>query len=112
MAAVLRGDVFWADLDPAPGREPSGLRPVVLVLSQELFNRRSGTVIAMAITSQPSSAGFPVTLPVSSGRLHKESWIKISQIRTIPVERLGRKIARLEEEQLNQVVDGLLELIT
>ncbi len=45
-----------------------GLRPVV-VLSEDVFNARSGTVIAMAITSQPQRAGFPLTLEVASVKI-------------------------------------------
>lgn len=51
MARILRGDIYWANLDPTRGHEQSGLRPV-LVLSQDVFNDRSGTVIAVALTSQ------------------------------------------------------------
>ena len=58
MAQILRGDIYWADLDPTKGHEQSGQRPV-LILSNDIFNQRSGTVIAMALTSQPQRAGFP-----------------------------------------------------
>jgi mRNA interferase MazF len=110
MGRILRGDIYWADLNPVRGREQAALRPV-LILSHEIFNRRSETVIAMAITSQPQKAGFPLTLGLPDGLLPKPSWAKISQVRTISVDRLGRKIAALEAEALGQVVDGLLELI-
>ena len=110
MARILRGEVYWADLNPVRGREQAGLRPV-LVLSHDLFNRKSETVIAMAITSQPQGAGFPLTLALPSEVLPKPSWVKISQIRTISVDRLGKKIAVLDTETLGQLIDGLLELV-
>ena len=110
MARVLRGDIYWADLDPVRGREQAGLRPV-LVLSHELFNRKSETVIAMAITSRPPRAGFPLTLPLPPEMLPKPSWLKISQIRTISVDRLGKRIAVLEGETLSEAIEGLLELV-
>lgn len=111
MARILRGDIYWADLNPVRGREQAGLRPV-LILSHEVFNSRSETVIAMAITSQPQRAGFPLTLPLPPEALPKSSWLKISQIRTISVHRLGKKIAVLDPEAVGQAVDGLLELIS
>ena len=111
MAGILRGDIYWADLNTVRGREQAGLRPV-LVLSNDLFNRRSGTVIAMAITSQAQKAGFPLSLQLPVDKLPKPSWVKISQIRTISVERLGKRIASVEAEELVQIVDGLLELVT
>jgi mRNA interferase MazF len=110
LARILRGEIYWADLNPARGHEQAGLRPV-LVLSHDLFNKKSETVIAMAITSQPQKAGFPLTLELPPEMLPKPSWIKISQIRTISVDRLGRKIAALDAEALSQLIDGLIELI-
>ena len=110
MARILRGEVRWADLNPVRGRERAGLRPV-LILSHDVFNERSGTVIAMAITSQSQRAGFPLSLEIESGRLPKRSWVKISQIRTLSVERIGRRISRLSPEQLDQVIEGLNEII-
>jgi len=110
MARVLRGDIRWADLNPARGREQAGRRPV-LILSQDVFNERSGTVIAVAITSQPQRAGFPLTLPLEGRRLPKASWVKIGQIRTLAVERIGQRAGRATPEELGQVVEGLYEII-
>lgn len=110
MARILRGEVYWADLNRVRGREQARLRPV-LILSHDLFNRKSETVIAMAITSQPQKAGFPLTMALPPEMLPKSSWVKISQIRTISIDRLGRRIATLGPEMLDQLIDGLLELI-
>jgi mRNA interferase MazF len=111
LAGVLRGDIFWADLNPVRGREQAGFRPV-LILSSEPFNRRSGTAIVVAITSQPQRAGFPLTFALPIAKLHKASWVKISQVRTISVERLGKRISSIESEDLDEIVNGLIELIT
>ena len=110
MARILRGEVRWADLNPVRGHEQAGLRPV-LILSHDVFNERSGTVIAVAITSQPQRAGFPLTLELRTGNLPKQSWIKISQIRTLSAERIGKLLGRVSEEELNQVIEGLNEII-
>ena len=110
MAPILRGEIYWADLDPVRGREQAGLRPV-LVLIRDEFNRRSETVIVMAITSQAQKAGFPLSLDLPQGKLPKPSWVKISQVRTLSVERIGKRAGRVEPEVLGQLVEGLLELI-
>ena len=110
MARVLRGDVLWADLDPTRGREQAGQRPV-LVISHDIFNERSGTVIAMAITRQPQKAGFPLTVELAKGELPKRSWVKVSQVRTLSRERLGKRIGRLSPEELLRVVEGLNEIV-
>ncbi len=110
MARVLRGEIRWADLNPVRGREQAGLRPV-LVLSQDVFNERSGTIIAMALTSQPQRAGFPLTFELNAPTLPKRSWVKISQIRTLAVERVGKRLGRASPEELDQVIEGLLEIV-
>ena len=110
MARILRGNFYWADLNPVIGSEQGGLRPV-LILSHNVFNERSGTVIAVAITSQPQRAGFPLTLELIASKLPKKSWVKISQIRTLSVKRIGKKITSASEEELAVVIDGLSEII-
>ena len=110
MARILRGDVRWAELDPVRGHEQAGRRPV-LILSHDVFNDRSGTVIALALTSQEPRAGFPLTLASKAAGLTKRSWIKISQIRTLSVDRIGARVARASEEELARALDGLNEIL-
>lgn len=110
MARILRGEIRWADLNPVRGHEQSGLRPV-LVVSHDVFNDRSGTVIAMALTSQTPRAAFPLSLELGDRRLPRRSWVKISQVRTLSVERIGARLGRASPEELAQVVEGLNEII-
>jgi mRNA interferase MazF len=110
MAGILRGEVRWADLNPVRGSERAVNRPV-LVLSHDIFNERSGTVIAVEITSQPQRAGFPLTLELKTVQMPKRSWVKISQIRTLAIERIGNRIGRASPEEIAQVLDGFDEII-
>ncbi len=110
MARILRGEIRWANLNPARGREQAGRRPV-LILSHDIFNARSGTVIAIAITSRPQRVGFPLTLELKTQDLPKKSWVKISQIRTLSVERIGKKLGQALPEEMFQVVEGLNEIL-
>jgi len=110
MAGILRGELRWADLNPVRGSEQGGTRPIV-ILSHDVFNERSGTVITMAVTSQPQRAGFPLTLELESSKLPKRSWVKISQARTLSVNRIGDLIETLRPEQLSQLIEGLNEII-
>jgi mRNA interferase MazF len=110
MARILRGDIRWADLSPARGREQAGLRPV-LIISHDVFNARSGTVIAVALTSKEPRAGFPLTLASRAHGLPKRSWIKISQVRTLAAERIRRRVARADEGEVARVVEGLIEIV-
>jgi len=110
MAQILRGDIYWANLDPAKGHEQGGQRPV-LILSNDVFNQHSGTVIAMALTSQSQRAGFPLSLELSSTNLPKKSWVKISQIRTLSTERLSRKVGHAKSDEVDWAVTGLNQII-
>ena len=110
MARILRGDVRWAALSPVRGHEQGGRRPV-LILSHDVFNERSGTVIAVAMTSQQPRARFPLTIESQADGLTKPSWIKISQVRTLSVDRIGRRLARASEEELARVLEGLNEIL-
>lgn len=110
MARILRGEIRWADLDPVRGREQAGQRPV-LILSHDVFNERSGTVIALALTSKEPRADFPLTVESSAAHLRKKSWIKVSQIRTLAVERIGKRLAIASPEEIARAVDGLNEII-
>ena len=110
MARILRGDIYWAELNPTVGHEQAGERPVI-VLSHDIFNERSGTVIAIAVSSQEPRAGFPLTHEITSAKLPKRSWARISQIRTLSTVRLGKKLAHLAPEELERIIEGLNEII-
>jgi mRNA interferase MazF len=110
MARILRGEIRWADLNPVRGNEQAGKRPV-LIVSHDVFNERSGTVIAMALTSQSPGAGFPLALELQSKDLPKRSWVKISQIRTLAIERIGSRLGRATPEEMARAVEGLLEIM-
>ena len=110
MARILRGDIYWAELEPTIGNEQSGRRPV-LIVSNDVFNDRSGTVIAFAITSQQPRALFPLTVKLSNQNLPKQSWVKISQIRTLATERLGQMIGKASLHDVALVIEGLNEII-
>lgn len=110
MASILRGGIYWAELDPTPGREQSGRRPV-LTLSEDVFNVRSGTAFAVALTSQEPRAAFPLTLETIGSGFPKRSWAKISQIRTLSVQRLGNKLGEATSEEVATVLEGLNEIL-
>ena len=110
MARILRGDIYWADLNPTKGREQTGFRPV-LIISDNIFNERSGTVIAFAITSKEPKVGFPLVFEIIDSNLPKRSWVKISQIRTLSTSRLSKKLSEARPEDLAKIVEGLNEII-
>ena len=83
----------------------------MLILSHDIFNARSGTVIALALTSQPQKAGFPLTMEMKVAELRKPTWAKISQIRTLSVERIGKRLARIPPAEVTRIIAGLIEIL-
>lgn len=110
MARILRGGIYWADLNPVRGREQAGRRPV-LVISHSELNERLETVIVLAITSKQPRMEYPLTYKIQSVDLPRESWVKTSQLRTLALERLGDHLGTVSEEELDQVLQGLFELV-
>ena len=110
MARVLRGDIWWADLDPVKGHEQAGKRPV-LIISHDFLNKKSGTVIALAITSREPKAGYPLTYFIESMKMPKESWVKMSQVRTLSIQRLAKRVGRVSVTELSEILEGFNELI-
>ncbi len=110
MGKILRGEIYWADLNPVRGNEQAGRRPV-LVISEDIFNQRSQTVVALAITSQPQKAGFPLTFHLGRKDLPKDSWVKIGQMRTLSVQRLGDRIGHVSTQVLEQIIEGVKDII-
>jgi len=110
MGRILRGDIFWADLSPGRGKEQTGCRPV-LVISHEMFNKKSGTVIALAITCGQSRAAVPVTLELEDAKLPKRYWVNVSYVRTLSTKRFGKKIGRADVEEMDASIEGLLDIV-
>ncbi len=81
-------------------------------MSQDVFNERSGTVIAVALTSQEPKVGYPLALEMRSVSLPKRTWIKISRIRTLSTARLGGLLGRLAPEELQAALEGLNEILS
>lgn len=82
----------------------------MVIISQDVFNERSGTAIVIAVTSQPQRAGFPLTLELESSELPKRSWVKISQIRILSVERIGETLGTVSAQELDHLIEGLNEI--
>lgn len=110
MDRILRGDILWADLAPTQGHEQSGKRPV-LVISHEVFNEKSGTVIGLALISQPQRAAFPLTFALNTLIDNRKAWVKMGQIRTLSHVRLGRKIGNVSLSEMESILEGLNEII-
>jgi mRNA interferase MazF len=103
LSKIKRGEMYYADLDPAIGSEQSGIRPVVIV-SNDVGNRHSPTIIVAAITSQPKKKKLPThcPLPAENGLEHP-SQVLLEQVRTLDKSRLQDYIGTLEESDMKGI---------
>lgn len=105
--SIKRGDIYYADLSPVIGSEQDGIRPV-LIVQNDLGNKFSPTVIAVAITTQ-SKTKLPTHIPINKevSNLPKNSIILVEQIRTLDKSRLKNKIGSLDEKTMLKVKEAL-----
>ncbi len=111
MAGILRGGIYWCELEPGVGHEQSGKRPV-LVISHAQVNDKLRTAIVIPLTSSSQRAGFPLTMELNDTKLSKKSWLKISQVRTVSIARLSKLITKVNDQVLVKAISGLTELIS
>jgi len=83
----------------------------VLVISHDALRERSELAIILAITASEQRAGSPLVHRLRGGGLPRPSWVIMSQVRTIPHERLRERIGVVDAQELEEIVTGLIELI-
>ena len=105
---IKRGDIYYAELNPIIGSEQGGTRPV-LIISNDIGNKHSPTVIIAAITSRVhTKAKLPTHTAVSNYEgLDKDSVILLEQIRTIDKQRLKDMIGHLDKERMRSVDEAI-----
>ena len=103
---ILRGDIYYADLNPTVGSEQGGVRPLV-ILQNNVGNRHSPTVIAAAITAKPKKP-LPTHAAIAGiSGLSRESFVLLEQIRTIDRSRLREYVGRLDEQEMQKIDEAL-----
>lgn len=105
---IKRGELYYADLSPVVGSEQGGVRPV-LVVQNNVGNKYSPTIIAVAVTSQINKARLPthIELDTTCG-LPKDSVILAEQLRTLDKRRLKDRIGALDSKAMEKVNNALL----
>lgn len=105
---IKRGELYYADLSPVVGSEQGGVRPV-LIVQNDVGNRYSPTIIAVAVTSQMNKAKLPthIELDTTCG-LPKDSVILTEQVRTLDKRRLKDRIGILDDKAMERVNNALL----
>ena len=100
---ILRGNLYYADLNPVIGSEQGGIRPV-LVIQNDVGNKHSPTVIIAAITSKSMKTLLPTQCLLHAQHgLDRESIVLLEQIRTIDKQRLKEHVGALNQDHMRNI---------
>ncbi len=104
---VLRGQMYYANLDPVIGSEQGGTRPV-LVIQNNVGNSFSPTIIIAPITTRVKKLRQPthIGIPPFFG-LPQSSMAMLEQIRTIDKSRLGDYVGCLDDDVMDYIDEAL-----
>ena len=109
---IRRGEIYAVDLEPARGSEADKHRPAVIV-SNDAANLTAarlgrGVVTIVPVTSYVSRVyPFQVLMPADETGLRMDSKAQAEQVRSVAVERLGRRIGRLPAPLLRRLDEAL-----
>lgn len=104
-------EIWYADLNPVKGSEQKGYCPVVII-SGDVVNTLLNVVIACPLTTKIKDYKGNVVLEPNPGNgLSQKSEILIFHVRSVSKERLVRKIGTITSEQLEQLKQGLNDIL-
>lgn len=110
MKKIIRGAIFYANLNPTVGSEQKGCRPVI-VLQNDIGNKYSPTTIIAPVTTK-KDIQLPTHILIKQfDKIRQNSIIMVEQIRVIDKKRLKGFIDILNEEQLKEVNESILKLL-
>ena len=104
---ILRGELYYADLEPVIGSEQGGERPVVVIQNNK-GNRHSKTVIIAPLTTSPIKPPLPTHVEIHAEGLRSTSIVLLEQIRTIDKQRISRYIGSVSGSDMKQIEQAIL----
>ena len=108
MRTIKRGDIYYADLNPAVGSEQGSIRPV-LVVQNDVGNCYSPTIIIAVLTSK-SKKKLPTHISIHSGEgnIAMDSTVLLEQLRTIDKFRLQKYVGSISGETMDRIDRAML----
>ncbi len=111
-AQEIRGEIREVDFAPARGSEASKRRPAVIVSNDSANTTASrlkrGVITVLPVTSNVSRVyPFQVFLPASECGLRLDSKAQAEQVRSVTMERIGRRVGQLPSALMSELEDAL-----
>ena len=108
---IIRGSVWFVDLDPTAGHEQAKRRPCV-VISADTYNQGcADLVIVMPITSRQRDLYWYVSLSPMEGGLDKQSYIICDQVRNLSVQRFSTKMLGIVSDYTMDQIEERLKVL-
>lgn len=109
---MRRGEIRLVDLEPVRGAEADKQRPAVIVSNDGANSTAQrigrGVITVVPVTSNTDRVHpFQVLLPASATGLTVDSKAQAEQVRSVAVERLGRRIGMLDAELQSDLDEAL-----
>ena len=107
---LFTGDVVWAELGPARGREQTGRRPVVIVASNDYLETVDTLAIGIPVTSK--DRGWPNHVPLAGPTgLTKRSFAMTEQVVTVSRERITAVAGQVDDPTLAAIAIYLRDFL-
>jgi mRNA interferase MazF len=106
-----RGEVWQVDLEPTRGNEQGGRRPALVVSSDNLNHGPAGLVVLLPFTTVEKRIPLHVPVEPPEAGLRRRSFVKIEDIRSVPIARLGRRLGTVSAQTMEAVETRLRVLL-
>jgi len=106
MKNIVKGAIFYADLDPIIGSEQQGIRPVVII-QNEMGNKHSPTVLVAPISTKKDKILPTHILVKQFDKIRHDSIVLLEQIRVLDKSRLKGYLGLLDSDTLEQVNEAI-----
>jgi mRNA interferase MazF len=111
MASPLRGEIWYADLNPPRGHEQAGRRPVLVVSTNQFNEGPADLVVILPLTSKDKGIPWRVAIPAQEAGLRSDSFIMCEAIRCIAKERFTKRSGEVTPEVLHEVDERMRILL-
>ncbi|MFH1831987.1 MAG: type II toxin-antitoxin system PemK/MazF family toxin [bacterium] len=108
---LIRGSVWFVNLDPVIGHEQAKKRPCVILSANTYNQNRAGLAIIAPITSQPHEIYWRIPMALSEGGLEKKSFIICDQIRTVSILRFSSKMLGIVSDYTLERIEERLKIL-
>lgn len=111
MSEQRQGDLYWVELDPVKGSEQAGKRPVVVISGNTLNDGLPVRIVCPLTTRVKGGAGRVTLVKAKTNGLKNDSDVLVFQVRTVSLQRFGKKIGRITNAQMQSIVASLNVLL-